>query len=157
MPRFSFPFSLAADDILYGLTTQSCAVVVLYPFQPVPWSYVQRCGRYESMLADFRFPFRAFLSTVTFLSSNLKCLRFPFFWRNSYYTGLFLYLSLPLFLSRRLPFFLFFFSAFSPLLLPSSFITWRMFDIIEILCSGFIKYLHIWIIDRNYNRSRVYR
>ena len=124
MPRFSFPFSLAADDILYGLTTQSCAVVVLYPFQPVPWSYVQRCGRYESMLADFRFPFRAFLSTVTFLSSNLKCLRFPFFWRNSYYTGLFLFLSLSFSLSLSPPLSLspssFFSFLFFRLLSPSS-------------------------------------
>lgn len=78
MPRFSFPFSLAANDILYGLTTQSCAVVVLYPFQPGPWSYVQRCGRC-SWCSGFPISISCASPSLMFLSCNLKCLRFPFF------------------------------------------------------------------------------
>ena len=52
MPRFSFPFSLTANDILYGLTTHNRAVVVLYPFQPGWWFAITLGNGVD--VADFR-------------------------------------------------------------------------------------------------------
>ena len=51
MPRFSFPFSLTANDILYGLTTHKRALVVLYPFQP-GWFAITLSNGVD--VADFR-------------------------------------------------------------------------------------------------------